>query len=369
MYMVRILIVEDEEFYGQFLKKIIDKKYQCDLAKDGNEAKMFLFRNMYDIILYDLRLPGMFGKELIQYVKKKVDPDMVNIVITGYEEDWPSIEATEEHIFYYLRKGNFTPEDLMKILDNAVMLRQHRQSEATYIKNLIATEKLSSTGKLAVSIAHEINNPLQSMIAINEVIKNKISTHKEAASITHDLQLLERGMKRIHRVIKQLIALHNIDYSLSVSSRLNSIFERVISFIQPIAKEKNTKLTIHNTVKNGSIYVSESQFFHVLINIIMNLLDLKNEQIEIITKKISNYIAIEIKTKRRKSILWKDLETTDKRHSHSLSLDISKSIIQHYNGTIQFQDRDEGESIFIQLPYVSEKTTHEKATFHNSIDT
>ena len=102
--MIKILIIEDEEFYAAFLKKIIIKKYHCDRARDGIEAKKLLLKNRYDILIYDLRLPGILGKDLLQYVRKKVDPDIINIVVTGYEEDWPPVEATGEHVFFYLKK-------------------------------------------------------------------------------------------------------------------------------------------------------------------------------------------------------------------------------------------------------------------------
>ena len=43
--MIKILIIEDEEFYAAFLKKIIIKKYHCDRARDGIEAKKLLLKN------------------------------------------------------------------------------------------------------------------------------------------------------------------------------------------------------------------------------------------------------------------------------------------------------------------------------------
>lgn len=346
--MTRVLIVEDEEHYGEFLKKIIGKKYSCDHAKDGNEAKLLITKNPYDIIIHDLRLPGVFGRDLIRYVRSTVDPDIINIVVTGYEEDWPAHEATEEHIFFYLKKGNFKPEELLKVIDNAVQLRVLKLKERTYMQNLIAAEKLSSTGKLAIGIAHEINNPLQSMMAIAEVIKKKLISVESWGALSRDFEILEKGITRIKRVIKQLIDLHRIDLNIHGKNRLDTIIEQVVSFIRPIAKEKDTKIQWQNNVQNVNIYVAESQFFHVLLNICMTLMDYGNDFISIETRKLEDSVEVQIKTAKKQR---DEYEEEEKAHIDSLSLEISKSIVSHLGGTIKYDDTEKGELIAIKFPY------------------
>ncbi len=362
---MKVLIIEDEEHYGEFLKKILQKKYFCDRAKDGNEAKLLLYRNLYDIIIYDLRLPGMFGKDLIKYVRAKVDPDIINIVVTGYEQDWPAIEATEEDVFFYLQKGNFRPEELLKVVDNAAQIRQLKQRENTYINNLIASEKLASTGKLAVGIAHEINNPLQSMLSITELMKKKLEAVDEGQSLTSDLSILEKGISRIKGIVKQLIDLHRIDYTIKGTNQLSTIVERVVSFLRPIAKEKNTAISAHNTLKNKNIYVSESQFFHVLLNICMSLLDYGNEAMTIETEREPNYVVIQVRTKKKKSSeedLVDEL-SEGSRYMESLGLEISKSIVQHLGGVIQIGDSENGELVTIRFPFTTEKNRENAGVF------
>ena len=138
--MFNILIIEDEDLYRKFLLKILQKSYHCDTARSAEEARALLLHNSYDIVLYDLRLPGISGKDLVQWVRREIDPDIVNIVITGFEDDWTPVQATEENIFYYLRKGDFQPDELTNIVNNAAAVRKMRIEERVSFSDQLATE-------------------------------------------------------------------------------------------------------------------------------------------------------------------------------------------------------------------------------------
>jgi signal transduction histidine kinase len=358
--MARILIIEDEEFYGEFLRKIVRKKHPCDWVKNGEDAKTLLKKQPYEAVLYDLRLPGSSGKDLIRYVKESVDPDTVNIVITGFENDWPAVEATGEHIFFYMRKGSFKPEDLLKVLENAVELRQLRRREAEFLRNDLAAEKLASTGKLAVSIAHEINNPLQGMMSILDVLRSKVEEpagagstgpgfagKNESGSFAQDLDILERSVERIRKVVHQLTELHGIDYASQGASAgmdaevcpLNTVTEQVVSFIRPIAREKNTRISYRGNHRIDTITVSEKQFFQVLLNTCMNLLDGNNESIDLTTGKAKNKVVLTISTVRR-----------DPMKRSEAGFEITKNIIQSLRGSFEVREENTGETITITFP-------------------
>jgi len=360
--MIKVLTIEDEEFYGEFLKKIIQKRYNCDLARDANQAKALLKKNQYDVILYDLRLPGDLGKNLVEYVREKIDPDIINIIVTGYENDWPPVETTAQNIFYYLKKGSFKPEELIKIVDNAVQLRKLKLKEKNYLKNLIISERLASTGKLAISIAHEINNPLQGIILMTELLREKTGNTKDRELILDDINLLEKGIERIRNVVKILLDLNRIEYEEEIEDNLVNIVERVISFLRPIAKEKNTKIHVYNSNQDNKIIISEGQTFHVLFYIFTNLLENSYKSIEIALKQLNNYANIEITTSK------KDSKTVDISHisyiSHdfdadNLRMELSKKIINNYNGTVDFKKIKDGELITIRLPLSKDHQTNE----------
>jgi len=346
--MIKVLIIEDEEYYGEFLKRIIQKKYNCELARDFGGGKELLNANKYDVVFYDLRLPGGFGKDLVKYVRKEIDPDIINIIVTGYEHDWNPVEATAEDIFYYLRKGSFKPEELLKILDNAVQLRKLKLREGDYLKNLIISERLASMGKLAVSIAHEINNPLQSLTLISDLLKKEIHKIKDNKTVKDDIDLLEKGIERIKDVVKILIDLNKTDYGKIKKVRLTAIVNRAVSFLRPIARERHTKIYINNNYPDKAIFISEDQTFHLLLNIFINILEDNLRSIEVGLNKLDNYAVIEIKTLKQTNDDVSNISHNS--DSDNLRIDLSKNIVKYYNGKMDYKKLGGGELITIKIP-------------------
>jgi len=88
----RVLIVDDEEQIRQILKEYLNEfGYEVACAVNGQEAIQMFKNGHVDVILSDLVMKPVDGLELLGEIKK-VDPDAIFIMITGY----PSIESATE---------------------------------------------------------------------------------------------------------------------------------------------------------------------------------------------------------------------------------------------------------------------------------
>lgn len=77
-----ILIIEDDREMCEELAEILRMEgYSVDQANDGNEGKKMVDKGDYDVVLLDLKLPGISGSELIRHIKKNREASV--IVITG----------------------------------------------------------------------------------------------------------------------------------------------------------------------------------------------------------------------------------------------------------------------------------------------
>lgn len=99
-----VLIVDDEKKIRSIISDILkDEGYDILLAKDGNEALNQLDNNPVDLILLDLRLPGMDGLEVIRQIQKRnKNPEI--ILISGHADIKTAVEAVRLGAFDFIEK-------------------------------------------------------------------------------------------------------------------------------------------------------------------------------------------------------------------------------------------------------------------------
>lgn len=98
-----VLIIDDEESIRQGLAITLKNEYQIQTFADAETALDFIRQQVPDLVLMDIGLPGMNGIEALKAVKK-IGPDIVVIMITGYEEIETVITSMKSGAFDYLVK-------------------------------------------------------------------------------------------------------------------------------------------------------------------------------------------------------------------------------------------------------------------------
>jgi DNA-binding NtrC family response regulator len=100
----RLLVVDDEDLLRSSLVKLLAMEgYSVLSASDGNEALMLIKENKFQLIITDLKMPGMSGMELIEEVRK-LSPDTKVVILTAHGEWNTYLEALEKEVFEYLNK-------------------------------------------------------------------------------------------------------------------------------------------------------------------------------------------------------------------------------------------------------------------------
>jgi len=105
--MYRIMIVDDEKLIRKGLRETIDWKslgFSVEAeASNGNQALEILASNNIDVIIVDIRMPGMSGLELIEKVAKE-HKDVYFVILTGYEDFTYAKKAIDFGVKRYLLK-------------------------------------------------------------------------------------------------------------------------------------------------------------------------------------------------------------------------------------------------------------------------
>ncbi len=99
-----MLVVDDEELYRRALERILLRVgHQVSTARDAGEALSLVSSQPIDLVLCDVKMPGINGLELVRQVHE-LEPDLPCIVITGYGSAEHSVEALRAGAFWYLEK-------------------------------------------------------------------------------------------------------------------------------------------------------------------------------------------------------------------------------------------------------------------------
>jgi DNA-binding NtrC family response regulator len=112
-----VLLVDDEgEFLDTLVKRIQKRNVNAKGVKSGEEALAFLERNPVDVVVLDVRMPGMDGIETLRALKKQYPLTEV-IMLTGHASLEVAIEGMELGAFDYLMKPVEIDDLLYKLMD------------------------------------------------------------------------------------------------------------------------------------------------------------------------------------------------------------------------------------------------------------
>lgn len=126
----RILVVDDEEIARRNLTHVLEREgYAVDSAGDGAAALALLAENRYQLLLTDLRMPGIDGLELLRQTKSRW-PDTEVIMITAHANASSAVEAMTNGAFYYVEKP-FRLPDVRKIVREATHKAALKSENAT----------------------------------------------------------------------------------------------------------------------------------------------------------------------------------------------------------------------------------------------
>jgi len=131
----KILVVDDEKSMREFLEIMLRKEdYKVSLAPNGEEVLRLIERDIFDLVLLDIRMPKMDGIAVLKKIKA-LSPETVVIMITAYASAETAIKAMKEGAYDYITKP-FKIEEIKLIIKNALE-KKNLQKENTLLKQVI----------------------------------------------------------------------------------------------------------------------------------------------------------------------------------------------------------------------------------------
>lgn len=119
MAVPRILVVDDEMVVCESCQRILEEEgYEVETALSGKEAFDKMKAHAFDIVITDLKMPGISGMDVLKTFRKEY-PDSIIIMITGFSTVETAVEAMKLGAFDYIPKP-FTPDEVSIVVKKAI---------------------------------------------------------------------------------------------------------------------------------------------------------------------------------------------------------------------------------------------------------
>ena len=143
---MRILLVEDEKITRITLTQTLAKEgYDVTSSEDGRFGLTLLQTQLFDVLITDLRLPGVNGMELLKTAKERT-PNCVVILMTAYATVENAVEALKLGAYDYLTKP-FTPDKILSMLSHIRELHLVMDENKELKKRLESFENRTIVGR------------------------------------------------------------------------------------------------------------------------------------------------------------------------------------------------------------------------------
>ena len=180
----RILFVDDEIKILQGLRRMLREmrgKWEMVFAESGAKALEAMEKASFDVVVSDMRMPGMDGAQLLTEVRKR-HPQVIRIILSGFAKE-ESVLRTVGPAHQYLAKP-CDHRDLIDTVERTLALRKFLDSED--LRSLVAgLQTLPTPSAVYLELLDEFNSPHASAVSLAEKISLDVAMAAQTLKLTN----------------------------------------------------------------------------------------------------------------------------------------------------------------------------------------
>lgn len=176
---ISILIVDDEESVRDSLHNwFIEDGYEVECAENAKKALAMVETRNYDIILADIKMPGMDGMEMHRRIRV-INRDAIVIIMTAFASVDTAVQALKDGAYDYVTKP-FDPDDLSHLVRNAatqIRLKAENETLKEKVTSLQNIEDIIGRSDAITNVLKQVESVAQSSSSV--IITGESGTGKE----------------------------------------------------------------------------------------------------------------------------------------------------------------------------------------------
>ena len=264
---------------------------------------------------------------------------------------------TESYLSRMKRRGDEFGEIARVILESfnrKLMLEQAYTKLQETQDQLIQAEKLNAVGQLASGVAHEVKNPLATIMQSVDYLADKVPEAEKDI-----LRMIRENVARADNIVRTLVDFSRASKLEIKAQDINRILEKSLLLIQHEALNKEIKITRELQEDILLAMVDENKIEQVFVNIFLNAIQAmpKEGELNIRTRSAQETISVEITDtgtgiaeENIKKVFDPFFTTKGPRGGAGLGLAVTRNIIELHRGSIEMQSRvGEGTKVIITL--------------------
>ncbi len=365
-----ILVVDDEPNILRAMSLVLKSEFDVTTVESGDKAIEKIRQGMdFDVISLDLQMPGLSGIESLKAVKQ-LSPSTEVLIVTAHSDTESTREALKLGAYDYIDKPFSNAELLASIRkgverrSNTIGVEKTKEQLAFVKAQLMQSEKFSAIGQLLAGVAHELNNPLATIMGFSEILLlTKCSTDKTR----NYLEKINKSSLLCKNIVQKLLAFSRKEGSKQEYIQINPVIESTLELKQHDFKVDGIQVVKQLADNMPSTMANFYELQQVFLNIINNAhqamkMHAKTGTLTVKSAFDEKVIRINfldtgpgIPEKNFQKIFEPLFTTKKKGEGTGLGLSICYEIIKEHKGNIFVaNDHGKGACFAIEIPVVDQ---------------
>ncbi len=294
-----VIIVEDNQVDIRILESMLMDPpaiaKNLHIANSLKAAIEILEENRIEIAILDLNLPDTSGIDTLIKINKRF-PELTIVVNTGAYEDELGLEAISLGAQDFLLKGKYNAYVLNKVLRYClerkrleIELKQAYGDLKETQNKLFQSEKMEVVGGLASGVAHEVKNPLATILYGITYLKNNVKMNDDNYNLV--IKNIKEATDRANDIITGLLDFASLDVINSTESNIVDVVENSLSLVNyQIIK---SVITVSKEFENSlpMLMIDTNRIEQVFVNILLNAIASMGKNGKIVIKVYSSNVS------------------------------------------------------------------------------